>query len=722
MAERCDDCPLERFLKLPELKYTDLIEIEEIVSSDSSNCPHDHPPLAELLLHYRGESPLFLACKKGDKEVVRRIVEVWEADVNSPIHHGCAYIPGNYIYGASPLFVAALFNHSEIVRYLIENKAADLSEVNHHSLKMNDGLTPLHAAFFSDKPGLLKSSEQNDTIRCLVEYGANPSSLSSKGIPIWMTGSLEFYHSNKKSKVLREPGCCSPGATTLLIELGMSVTQQDPVGRTILHHLAGPALMNDTEVIKLLVEKGADLNARDSEGMTIIMAAAIGNNELPNLPIFKYLLESGDIPNMDKINALEVAAAVILSYEEEAHLPSADTHLSREDEYVNHAQDIIIFLDRARNLRRQENCLLMPNAPVNGRAVEFITSAENLHHIEQHRLPEYGIQSVLIRFRIFSSISWKVVYRYLWPFVKYFYSERLKKNRQFALLLDISWNVLESIRLFELQQKGIYLATFHAVKQIVETLQELHRCKNPLFNIETIKTSLDLMVATYQTEIPDDADKGWRSEYSDYSSEYFDYLYTLISMLNRLPEMMSNQEIMHAVRLIISQNGTDTVFKRGLMFRPIDTEPPATLFAMVDLLLRNEADPHAVDRSGNGLLHYLALEYPCEQREATGRLLLDHGVHLDRANKEGKTAADFWLGEKEFMTGNFCIDQMVLERNVEGINKIDGELALPDWLKEDIPMLKCLAARMVRRENIPYDSVETFPVTLIEFTNMHGKH
>lgn len=139
MAGRCYDCPLERLLKLPELKYTDLIEIEKIVSS-GSNCPHNHPPLAEFHLHYRGKSPLFLACLNGDKEVVRRIVEVWESDVNSPIHHGYAYISGKCIYGASPLFVAALYNHSEIVRYLIQHKAANLSAVNCLNFE-NDGLT-----------------------------------------------------------------------------------------------------------------------------------------------------------------------------------------------------------------------------------------------------------------------------------------------------------------------------------------------------------------------------------------------------------------------------------------------------------------------------------------------------------------------------------------------------------------------------------------------------
>lgn len=85
------------------------------------------------------------------------------------------------------------------------------------------------------------------------------------------------------------------------------------------------------------------------------------------------------------------------------------------------------------------------------------------------------------------------------------------------------------------------------------------------------------------------------------------------------------------------------------MYRAIDTEPPETLFAMVDLLLRNEADPHAVDVDGNGLLHCLALKKSSEQREATGRLLLDHGVHLDRTNKKGKTAADFWLVRRKMI-------------------------------------------------------------------------
>ena len=206
-----------------------------------------------------------------------------------------------YLHGVSPLFIASLNKHSQIVRYLLKNEAhvsAGLSNTD-----WNARLTPLHAAFFSEDRHFSTSSKQLDIIRCLVEAGADPSALSSMGIPIWMMGWIRFYPTYCSSE-LRSRAWCNPQTIRLLVELGMSVTQRCPVGRNILHHLAGPALMDDTEVFNLLLEKGADLNARDNDGIKPIMAAAIGNNKLPNIAILKLLLEKEEISNVDKISDL----------------------------------------------------------------------------------------------------------------------------------------------------------------------------------------------------------------------------------------------------------------------------------------------------------------------------------------------------------------------------------------------------------------------------------
>jgi len=121
--------------------------------------------------------------------------------------------------------------------------------------------------------------------------------------------------------------------------------------RTLLHHLAGPANnTDDVKVVKLLLKKRADLSAQDNDGLTPIMIAAIGNNQVPNVRILKNLLKREEIPNIEKIKALEVAAAVLLSYYE------SNAHLLKK---------ALSLLTRAQSLRDRENLHIF-QSPMNG--------------------------------------------------------------------------------------------------------------------------------------------------------------------------------------------------------------------------------------------------------------------------------------------------------------------------------------------------------------------
>ncbi|MBR5161560.1 MAG: ankyrin repeat domain-containing protein [Thermoguttaceae bacterium] len=66
-------------------------------------------------------------------------------------------------------------------------------------------------------------------------------------------------------------------------------------GVTVLRYVV---FMNDFERVKLLIEKGADVNARDNRDITPLMAAADNNN----LEIVKYLVENGaDVNAQDDV-------------------------------------------------------------------------------------------------------------------------------------------------------------------------------------------------------------------------------------------------------------------------------------------------------------------------------------------------------------------------------------------------------------------------------------
>jgi len=124
--------------------------------------------------------------------------------------------------------------------------------------------------------------------------------------------------------------------------------------------------------------------------------------------------------------------------------------------------------------------------------------------------------------------------------------------------------------------------------------------------------------------------------------------------------------------------------------------------SIITLLLKLKADTNAVNNVGNSPLHLLAVQLEnTEIRDTIARLLLENGAHLDIANNERKTPAQLWL-EKN---------------NRQGMNV--GLSDLPDWLKEECPLLLCLCARVVRRHNLPFDDKANLPATLISFVKMH---
>ena len=117
--------------------------------------------------------------------------------------------------------------------------------------------------------------------------------------------------------------------------------------------------------------------------------------------------------------------------------------------------------------------------------------------------------------------------------------------------------------------------------------------------------------------------------------------------------------------------------------------------ATIRLLLEVNADPDAVDEKGNASLHVLASNRHVNDQMITSaaRLLLESGAHLDRVNKDRKTAAQIWK-----------------EKNVSQ--------HLPNWLLEPgmIPKLKCICAGFIRSNNIAYpSSPSALPETFYHF-------
>jgi len=416
------------------------MEIEMHAVALNGHCPH--PPLKELIFKgvLKGSTPLILACHCGDFDSVEHIIEHWGADVNEAAVYFTdpldCYNRQQYsikIESATPLFVAASNGHTKIVRYLI-GKGADVS-ARTHSIDRTcyDGLTPLYGAVSGLCFGnniliyLKRMKEENASIvRLLLESGADASTLSSRpsdGSLIW-------------TKYL-----CRADVITELINHVMDIKQREQfTNRTVLHYWAGDIELEEQEesltIVKLLIEKGADLLALDYWGFTPLLKAAIGREiECTNVKVLDFLLEREEYSRAEKIEAMELAGAVILG-----------------KKYASLFQKAFEYWRKALHLRQMdvEGSGLIEKILLNlksVRTVEWITSAE-LEDVIEH--PEtYMIQSFLVRLRIFSNKTWKSIeslFQFHTRLGEGF--QELRTQRRFVDIFNIVWVTLETLVLF----------------------------------------------------------------------------------------------------------------------------------------------------------------------------------------------------------------------------------------------------------------------------------
>jgi len=147
--------------------------------------------------------------------------------------------------GQTPLHLASIMGHNAIAAYLL-NDGADTS------VQDSSGATPLHEAV---RYGNV------DIIYSLLAAGADVNAKDNLGkTPIMLIMPKEYLQYTYD----------------LLIKANADLTQKDMYGDTVLHTAA---MMNiDTDVISMLCENGADVNARNKEGVTPLEIAVQKND------------------------------------------------------------------------------------------------------------------------------------------------------------------------------------------------------------------------------------------------------------------------------------------------------------------------------------------------------------------------------------------------------------------------------------------------------------
>ena len=246
------------------------------------------------------EDGLWHAARTGDLRAMKRYISEG-ADVNAP----------DESMNISPLAWSASHGQTEATRLLIENGA----DVN---IKDDDGSTPLHSAAVFGRAEVAK---------LLVENGANPQVRNDDGatpadalhldwrttgfiggmigvaverenIAIMQSGRNEIaklfgvkeFDSKDIASANDLPGAVFIGdlaAVKRALTDGADPNAQDPQSGSTVLSIA--SLMGHTEVVGLLLERGADVNAKSRDGGTALHAAAF----LGRAETVKLLLEKG---------------------------------------------------------------------------------------------------------------------------------------------------------------------------------------------------------------------------------------------------------------------------------------------------------------------------------------------------------------------------------------------------------------------------------------------
>jgi len=136
------------------------------------------------------------------------------------------------------------------------------------------------------------------------------------------------------SPIWLKVGCDANAIIELINQGKMDLTQRTLFfNETVLHYWAGGHKISkfsmdhgisyyqedSLRIVKLLVEKGADLLAVNSWNFTPLIEAANGPHRgLPNLKVLDFLLDREEYSRAEKIEAMELAGAVILQNEKNA--------------------------------------------------------------------------------------------------------------------------------------------------------------------------------------------------------------------------------------------------------------------------------------------------------------------------------------------------------------------------------------------------------------------
>ncbi|PVD21592.1 hypothetical protein C0Q70_17390 [Pomacea canaliculata] len=244
-------------------------------------CLGGHTDIVSLLLELgvnvhavdrNRSTALHVACDKGRKDIASLLIKhggdvhVTDTAGRTPLHAACRHgnkkcaslllahgsdIEKRDNHGKTSLFLACSFGHTELVEMLIDS-GSDLS------VGLRNGVTPLH-----------KAAVQGDVniVELLTARGARLDAVDDDGRTPLLAVVQDRGNAQENWKRTAE----------VLVRTGADINAKDANGSSLVHYLLKDG---DKDALDCLLELGADINAKDAEGYTPLhIACREGKND-----------------------------------------------------------------------------------------------------------------------------------------------------------------------------------------------------------------------------------------------------------------------------------------------------------------------------------------------------------------------------------------------------------------------------------------------------------